>query len=111
MRGHTTAARNELTTDVLRNSSGAIEAEEQGSLQLALGALNLHIRGVDRHTRPLTEREVAHVIHVLEVLGDEVDAPETSIRVAGRERHEAVREAVGGDDVGQAGRHKASGTK
>jgi hypothetical protein len=46
---------------------------------------------------------VGEVIKVHEVLAHEVDAPEPGIGIGSRERHEAISEVVGGNDVGQAG--------
>lgn len=103
---HAAAAGDELAADILRNGGGAVKAEEQARLELALGALDLDVRGGNRHACPLLEREVRHVVHVHQVLGDEVDTPQAGVRVARRERHVAVREPVRGDDVRQARGHE-----
>ena len=47
-----------------------------------------------------------HIVHVHQVLGHEVDAPQARVRVARRERHEAVREVVRRHDVRQPRRHQ-----
>ena len=102
LRSHTAATRDKLSADILSNSSCAVQAEQEASLQLALGTLDLNFVGADRHTSPLLQGEVGQVVEVDKVLGDEVCTPETGVRVGGREGHEAVGEVVGRDDVGEA---------
>ena len=60
--GHAAAARDELAADVLRDGGRAVEAEEEARLELALGALDLDVRGRDGHARPLAKRHVRDVL-------------------------------------------------
>lgn len=74
-----TASGDDLATNVLGNGSGAVEGEENGGLELGLGALNLGGGDLAAQTRPLTQGEVDQVIKVGQVLRNEVDTPETII--------------------------------
>lgn len=80
---HATAARDKLPADILRDRGRAVEAKEQARLELTLCALDFNIRRADGHAGPLLEGEVNEVVEVDGVLGDEVDAPETSVGVRG----------------------------
>jgi len=67
----------DLAANVLGNGGGAIEGQENGSLELGLGALNLGGGDVVAEAGPLTEGEVDQVVELSQVLGDKVDTPET----------------------------------
>lgn len=71
------AGGDDLATNVLGNGGGAVEREEDGSLQLGLGALDLGRGDAIAEAGPLTESEVDQVIERGQVLGDKVDTPET----------------------------------
>lgn len=108
---HAATTRDELPAEVLGNGSRAVEAEQQACLELALCALDLHILRANRHACPLLEGEVRKVVQVHEVLGHKVDAPEAGVRVRRREGHEAVREVVGRDNVGELRGHQRRGAE
>lgn len=78
---HPSAAGDKLPSDILSNGGGSVQAQEHASLELALGPLNFHLRGGNRHSRPLPEGKVGEVIKVHEVLAHEIDTPETSVRI------------------------------
>lgn len=100
-----------MSADILGNSRGAIQRQEDGSLELGLGALNLGLGDVDGETSPLTESKVNKVVNLGELVGHKVDTPETrewvsknrvksavqdspGVAVASGEAHEAVGKAV-----------------
>lgn len=76
------ASGDDLAADVLSNGGGAIERQEDGSLKLGLGTLNLGGGDVVAQARPLAESEVDQVIELSKVLADKVDTPETNIKSA-----------------------------
>lgn len=78
----TAASGDDLAADVLSDGGGAIERQEDRSLKLGLGTLNLSGADVVAQTRPLAESEVDQVIELSEVLADKVDTPETDIKSA-----------------------------
>ena len=77
-----TASGDDLATNVLSDSGGAVERQKDGSLELGLGALNLGRGDAVAETRPLTESEVDQVIELGQILADKVDTPETNIKSA-----------------------------
>lgn len=72
------ASGDNLATNVFGDSGGAIERQEDGGLQLSLGALNLGLGDVDGETGPFAEGEVDEVIEISKILADKVDTPETA---------------------------------
>ena len=74
---HPATGRDELTADVLGDSGCAVKRQENRGLQLGLGALDLGLSNVAREAGPLTEGEVDKVVDAGELVGDEVDTPET----------------------------------
>lgn len=66
-----------MAANVLGNGRGAVKGQEDGRLELGLGALNLGLADAGGETRPLAEGEVDEVVDLLELVGDEVDTPET----------------------------------
>ncbi|KAI3480564.1 hypothetical protein L1887_57284 [Cichorium endivia] len=100
------AGGDELSSNVLGNGGGAVEAEQQARLELRLGTLHLTLGGCGAHALPLTKREVDEIVELQEVLRDHVDTPETRVRVRGGEVHERVGEVVGRDNVRQARREQ-----
>lgn len=76
------ASGDDLAANVFGDSGGAIERQEDGSLQLSLGALDLGLGDVDRETGPFAESEVDEVIEVGKVFADKVDTPETASKLA-----------------------------
>ena len=74
---HPTTGGDELAADVLGDGGCAIEGQENGGLQLGLGALDLGLGNITREAGPLTEGEVDKIVDAGELVGDEVDAPET----------------------------------
>ena len=104
--GHAATSGDKLSANVFRDGGGPVKAEKETSLELALGALDLDICRSCRHTGPLLQREVRHVVKVHQVLRDQINTPKTGIRVGRGERHEAVGEVVRGDDVGKTRRQK-----
>jgi len=75
--GHAAAGGDDLATNVLGHGGGAVEGEEDGGLELGLGALNLGLGDVGAEAHPLADGEVDEVVDTVELVGDEVDAPET----------------------------------
>jgi hypothetical protein len=76
-RFHPPARGDNLAANVLGDGGGAVEREEEGSLELGLCPLNLGLGDVGGETGPFPEREVDEVIDRAELVGDEVDTPET----------------------------------
>lgn len=75
-----TAGGDDLAANVLGDGGGAVQGEEDGSLELGLGTLDLSGGDVAAEAGPLAESEVDQVIELGQVLGDEVDTPETMPR-------------------------------
>lgn len=76
-RGHAAAGGDQLAADVLGDGSGAVERQEDRSLELSLGALDLGLADVGAEAHPLLDGEVDEVIDAGGLVGDEVDTPET----------------------------------
>lgn len=112
-RVHAAASGDELTANVLGNSGCAVERQQYRGLELSLGALNLGLGYALGKTRPLAEGEVDKVVKGGQLVGDEVDTPETiqvsifvhsistnssnnipGVAVAGGKAHEAVGQVV-----------------
>jgi hypothetical protein len=93
-RVHSPSGGDDLSSNVLSNSSGSVQAQKQRRLELGLGTLNLGLSHGLGHAVPLTEGEVDQVVNVLEVVGDHVRSPQTDIRVRGAEAHEGVGKVV-----------------
>lgn len=77
--GEAAASGDNLATNVLSNGGGTVEREEDRSLELSLGTLNLRTGDIEAQTSPLTESKVNQVIQAGQVLGNKVDTPETRI--------------------------------
>lgn len=75
----TAASGDDLATNVLSNSGGAVEREEDRGLELSLGPLNLSAADVEAQAAPFAQSKVDQVIKTGEVLGNKVDTPETTI--------------------------------
>jgi hypothetical protein len=73
-----TAGGDDLAANIFGNGGGTIERQEDGGLQLSLGALNLGFSDIERQARPFTESEVDEVVKLSEVLAYKVDTPETT---------------------------------
>ena len=71
------ASGDDLATNVLGNGRGSVERKEDAGLELGLGALDLGGRDAVRETGPLAESEVNEIVDARDVVGDEVDTPET----------------------------------
>jgi len=78
LRAHAAAGSDDLAADVLGDGGRAVQREEDGSLELGLGTLNLGLGDVVGEAGPLAEGEVDEVVQAGEVVGDEVDSPETN---------------------------------
>lgn len=76
---HPSAGGDNLATDVLGQGGGAVKRQEDGSLELGLGALGLGLAYGLGQAGPLTQGEVDEVVNLGKLVGDEVDAPETMI--------------------------------
>lgn len=74
---HAAARVDDLAADVLGDGGGAVQRQEDGRLELGLGALDLGLGNVARQARPLAEGEVHQVVDGPELVGDQVDTPET----------------------------------
>src|SRR5258708_22927880 len=79
------SARNELPSNIFRNSRRTVQAQQQASLELTLGALDLSRGRSSAHSSPFSECEVNKIANVHEVLSNEVDTPQTVVRIRGRE--------------------------
>lgn len=88
------ASGDDLASNVLRDSRGAVQGQQNRSLQLGLRTLNLGIADLEGETRPLTESEVDKVVNAGEVVRYQVDTPKTGVGVGGAEGHEGVGELV-----------------
>lgn len=74
---HPPSGGDDLAADVLGNGGGAVEGEEDRSLELGLCPLNLGLGDVGAEARPFAEGEVDEVVDLRKLVGDEVDTPET----------------------------------
>lgn len=92
-----------LATNILGNGGGAVQAQEEGGLELLLGTLNLGSGDRGGQTGPLLLGKVDQVILAVLVLSDEVDTEQTSVSVGGVEGHERVGQLALVDNAGQAG--------
>jgi len=77
---HATAGGNDLSADILSDGGGAVKGKENRGLELSLGALNFGLGDVAGKARPLTKREVNKVIDLGELVGHQVDTPETRVK-------------------------------
>ena len=77
LRAHAAARGNELAADVFCDCSGTVEGEEDGGFKLGFGALHFGFGHIVGETRPFAECEVNEVIDAGELVGHEVDTPET----------------------------------
>lgn len=73
----TAASGDELATDILGEGSGAVQGQQDGGLQLGLGALNLGFADVGAQANPLAQGKVNKVVKAGGVVSDQVDTPET----------------------------------
>ena len=88
--GHAATGGNDLAANILGDGGGAVQGQEDGRLELGLGALNLGLGHVARQARPLAQRKVHQIVDTPELIGHEVDAPETRWSVSSeihREKH------------------------
>lgn len=74
---HPSAGGDNLATNVLGQGGGAVKRQEDGSLELGLGALGLGFADGLGQAGPLTQGEVDEVVNLGKLVGDEVDTPET----------------------------------
>lgn len=109
--GQSSAARHELSANVLCNSSSTVQSEEEGGLQLRLGSADLGLGWGGRHPAPFSKGEMNEIVEVFDVLADHVDAPQTRVRVRSGEGHITVGEVVLGDDVAQRGGKERAGSQ
>ena len=136
MQGETADGRSR-GTHVLGDGGGTVETQQQTSLQLRLGTLDLDRGRSERHAGPFSEGKVGQVVddgeaarshaktggqfrirawtstrssHDL-LFGSHVDSPKTSVRVRRRKAHKAVGEVVARDDVRQLGAQQRAGTQ
>lgn len=75
--GHAAASGDELSANILGNGGGTVQRQEDGSLELGLGTLNLGGGHVGAETHPLADGEVDEIVNLLVLVSDEVDTPET----------------------------------
>lgn len=73
----TAASGDQLATDILGEGSGSVQGQQDGRLQLGLGALNLGFADVGAQANPLAESKVNKVVEAGGVVSDQVDTPET----------------------------------
>ena len=66
-----------MATDIFSDGGGAVKREEDGSFELGFGTFGLSFGDVEGEAGPLAEREVNEIVDVGNVLGDQVDTPET----------------------------------
>lgn len=71
-----------MTANVLGNRCGAIEGEQNACLELGLGALDLAFGDVERQTGPFAKSEMDEIVNAGDIVGDEVDTPETIMNVS-----------------------------
>ena len=111
LRGSTLASGDQLTSNILSDSGGAVQAQEKGGLELLLSTLHLSLRDRCGQTSPFLLSKVDQVILRILVLSDIVDTEETSVGVRCVEGHERVGQLVLVDNGGQSGRGVSRGTK
>lgn len=87
---HSPSCRNDLASNVFRDSGGAIQTQQKRRLKLSLGPLNLGFRYSPRHPVPFAEREMHKIVDVGEVVADHVGTPESGVGVRSAEAHEGV---------------------
>lgn len=93
--------REKRETYVFGDGGGTVETQQEGSLELRLGTLDFGDSGTCRHAGPFFEGKVGKVVDVHDVFGNEIDTPETGVRVGSRKGHVRVGKVVAGDDMGQ----------
>lgn len=71
------ASGDDLSADVLGQGGGAIQRQQDRCLQLGLGTLNLGLGDGLGKAGPLAQGEVDEVVDTGELVGDEVNTPET----------------------------------
>lgn len=76
-RAHAATGGDELAANILGNGGGAIEGEEDRSLELSLGTLDLGTADVGAKTHPLLNGEVDEVVDTGGLVGDKIDTPKT----------------------------------
>jgi len=87
-------SRDNLTANVLGDGGGAIKGQQDGYFKLSLGTLNLGLTDVSTQAHPFADGEMNEIIQAGGVIGHEVDAPQTSVAVAGGEAQEAICQIV-----------------
>lgn len=75
---HPPACRDDLPPNVFRHRCGAVEGEQDRRLELRLCPLHLGLRHVAGESGPFPQREVDEIVDLAELVGDEVNAPETA---------------------------------
>jgi len=111
-RAHSPPRVDNLPANILSNRRGTVQRQENRSLELSLGPLNLGLGDVNAETGPLAESKVNKVVDLSKLIRVKVDTPQTemhvstkpqlqytkaglpSITVASRKAHEAVGEVV-----------------
>lgn len=73
------AGGDDLAANILGDGGGAVEGEQDGCLELCLGALRLGLGHLERQARPLAQSEVDQVIDPGDGVGDHVDAPQARV--------------------------------
>lgn len=74
---HPPSGGDDLAANVLGDSGGAIEREQERGLELGLGTLDLGLGDYLGEAGPFAERKVDEVVDAGDLVGDEVDSPET----------------------------------
>lgn len=118
---HAATGCDDLSSDILCHSGGTIKGKEDRCLQLGLGSLNLSLADVVRKSGPFTESKVDKVVDSGQLVGNQVDAPESadvsssliysrcrflpSITVTCRKAHEAVGQIIVVDESAKLAAH------
>lgn len=77
---HSSASGDDLSANVLGKGSGAIQRQQDGGLELGLGALDLGLGDGLGKAGPLAQSKVHKVVDTGKLVSNEVDTPETTIR-------------------------------
>lgn len=74
---HPSASGHDLSADILSKGGGSVQGQQDGGLQLRLGALDLGFGDGLGEASPLAHGEVHEVVDASKLVGHEVNAPET----------------------------------
>jgi hypothetical protein len=72
---HAATGCDDLSSDIFRYGSGAVEGEEDGCLELGFGTFDFSFGDVVWQAWPFAEGEVNKIIDTSELVSDKIDTP------------------------------------